>query len=98
MMTAGFLAGHPDPRWRREGQHSCSRGDYEIALDQFLRATCYVDKLAHAMLAEMYWKGIGVARDRSRGYAWMDIAAERRFPNFLILRERYWNDLDAGER
>src|SRR5690606_19873399 len=47
---------------------------------------------------EMYWKGIGVARDRSRGYAWMDIAAERRFPNFLILRERYWNDLDAGER
>lgn len=31
-MTAGFLAGHPDIRWRRERQ-----------------------------LAEMYWKGIGVA-------------------------------------
>src|SRR5690606_26242536 len=98
MMTAGFLAGHPDVRWRREGQHSYSRGEYDIALDQFLRAARYGDKPAQAMLAEMYWKGIGVARDRPRGYAWMDIAAERRFPNFVILRERYWNNLDARER
>src|SRR3546814_12623296 len=50
------------------------------------------------MLAEMYWKGTGVAQDRPRGYAWMDIAAERRFPNFVILRERYWNSLKARER
>lgn len=98
MLTAGFLAGHPDVRWRREGQHSYSRGEYDIALDQFLRAARYGDKPAQAMLAEMYWKGIGVARDRPRGYAWMDIAAERRFPNFLILRERYWNNLGARER
>src|SRR3546814_8656986 len=28
----------------------------------------------------------------------MDIAAERRFPNFVILRERYWSSLDARER
>ena len=98
MLTAGFLAGHPDVRWRREGLHSYSRHEYDIALDQFLRAARYGDKPAQAMLAEMYWKGIGVARDRPRGYAWMDIAAERRFPNFLILRERYWNRLDARER
>lgn len=98
MMTAGFLAGHPDVRWRREGQHSYSRGEYDIAIDQFLRAARYGDKPAQAMLAEMYWKGIGVTRDRPRGYAWMDIAAERRFPNFLILRERYWSSLDARER
>src|SRR3546814_7752095 len=67
-------------------------------LDQFLRAARYGDKPAQAMLAEMYWKGTGVAQDRPRGYAWMDIAAERRFPNFVILRERYWSSLDARER
>src|SRR3546814_19293057 len=50
------------------------------------------------MLAEMYWKGTGVAQDRPRGYAWMDFAAQRRFPNFVILRERYWSSLDAPER
>src|SRR3546814_13299050 len=98
MMTAGFLTGHPDVRWRREALHSYSRHEYDIALDQFLRAARYGDKPAQAMLAEMYWKGTGVAQDRPRGYAWMDIAAERRFPNFVILRERYWNSLNARER
>src|SRR3546814_44567 len=94
----GFLTGHPDVRWRREALHSYSRHEYDIALDQFLRAARYGDKPAQAMLAEMYWKGTGVAQDRPRGYAWMDIAAERRFPNFVILRERYWSSLDARER
>ncbi|MDN5780603.1 MAG: hypothetical protein L0H23_01045 [Luteimonas sp.] len=98
MMTAGFLAGHPDVRWRREGLHSYSRKEYDIALDQFLRAARYGDKPAQAMLAEMYWKGIGVAQDKPRGYAWMDLAAERRFPNFVILRERYWGQLGAAAR
>src|SRR3546814_717452 len=98
MMTAGFLTGHPDVRWRREALHSYSRHEYDIALDQFLRAARYGDKPAQAMLAEMYWKGTGVAQDRPRGYAWMDIAAERRFPNFVILRERYCSSLDARER
>src|SRR3546814_3259451 len=98
MGTAGFRTGHPDVRWRREALHSYSRQEYDIALDQFLRAARYGDKPAQAMLAEMYWKATGVAQDRPRGYAWMDIAAERRFPNFVILRERYWSSLDARER
>jgi len=98
MMTAGFLSGHPDVRWRREALHSYSRKEYDIALDQFLRAARYGDKPAQAMLAEMYWKGVGVAQDRPRGYAWMDLAAERGFPNFVILRERYWSELHERER
>lgn len=98
MFTEGYLNAHPDLRWRREGQYSYNRKQYDIAITQFLRAARYGDKPAQAMLAEMYWKGIGVPRDRPRGYAWMDIAAERRYPNFLILRERYWRGLDANER
>lgn len=98
MFTEGYLNAHPDLRWRREGQYSYNQKQYDIAIRQFLRAARYGDKPAQAMLAEMYWKGIGVARDRPRGYAWMDIAAERRYPNFLILRERYWRGLDAEGR
>lgn len=98
MFTEGYLNAHPDLRWRREGQYSYNQKQYDIAIKQFLRAARYGDKPAQAMLAEMYWKGIGVPRDRPRGYAWMDIAAERRYPNFLILRERYWRDLGASER
>src|SRR5690606_40050262 len=46
----------------------------------------------------IYWKGLGVPVDRPIGYAWMDLAAERMYPNFTILRERYWGDLSPAER
>src|SRR3546814_14922620 len=85
-------------RWRREGLYSYNREEYDIAMDQFLRAARYADKPSQAMIAEMYWKGIGVPRDRELGYAWMDLAAERMYPNFVILRERYWKRLDAQPR
>jgi uncharacterized protein len=50
------------------------------------------------MIAEMYWKGIGVPQDRELGYAWMDLAAERFYSNFVILREQYWGTLDETQR
>src|SRR3546814_3009538 len=50
------------------------------------------------MIAEMHWRGLGVPQDRELGYAWMDLAAERMYPNFVIKRERYWQLLDADQR
>ena len=50
------------------------------------------------MVAEMYWNGQGVPQDKALAYAWMDLAAERGYIGFLGLRERYWNELDSGER
>ena len=98
ILTEGFLSSHPDIRWRREGLYSYNRKEYDIAVAQFLRAARHADKPSQAMLAEMYWEGIGVPRDRELGYAWMDLAAERMYPNFVILRERYWQKLGARQR
>lgn len=98
MFTESFLAAHPDLRWRREGLHSFSNRQYTVAMDQFKRSARYADKSSQAMIAEMYWEGLGVEQDRPLAYAWMDIAAERMYPNFLILRERYWHRLDERER
>jgi hypothetical protein len=98
LMTEGFLAAHPDLRWRREGQHAYANGNYGEAMRYFLRAARYADKPAQAMIAEMYWKGTGVAQDRELGYVWMDLAAERFYSNFVILRAQYWGKLDAGEQ
>jgi hypothetical protein len=39
-----------------------------------------------------------VPQDRELGYAWMDLAAERFYSNFVILREQYWGTLDAAQR
>lgn len=98
LMTEGFLAGHPDIRWRREGLLAYGKGKHEEALNYFLRAARHADKPAQAIIAEMYWNGTGVEQDRALAYAWMDLAAEREYPNFLILRENYWGQLDAAAR
>lgn len=98
LMTEGFLSAHPDLRWRREGLHAYANKRYDQAMQYFLRAARYADKPAQAMIAEMHWKGIGVPQDRELGYAWMDLAAERFYSNFLIMREQYWETLDATQR
>src|SRR3546814_4578884 len=98
MLTSGFLTAHPDIRWRREASYSYNRKEYDLAMDQFLRAARYADKPSQAMIAEMHWRGIGVPQDRELGYAWMDLAAERMYPNFVIKRESYWQLLDADPR
>ena len=97
-MTEGFLAGHPDIRWRREALHDYANQRHTEAAKHFLRAARYGDKASQAMLAEMHWEGIGMPQDRALGYVWMDLAAERNYPNFLILRERYWHQLDETGR
>lgn len=98
LMTEGFLSGHPDIRWRREGLHAYGEGKYQQARGYFLRAAKHADKPAQAIIAEMYWNGTGVVQDRALGYAWMDLAAERQYPNFLILRENYWHQIDEPTR
>ncbi|KAF1710221.1 Sel1 repeat protein HcpA [Pseudoxanthomonas sacheonensis] len=98
LMTEGFLSAHPDLRWRREGLHAYANKRYDQAMQHFLRAARYADKPAQAMIAEMYWKGIGVPRDRALGYAWMDLAAERFYSNFVIKREQYWGAISETEQ
>ena len=97
-MTEGFLAAHPDLRWRLEGLRAHQAGDYALALTRLLRAASFADKPAQAIIAEMHWRGQGVPQDRPLAYAWMDIAAERLYPGFVAYREAYWEALSPSER
>lgn len=98
MVTAGFLSGHPDLRYRLLGLEDFKRGRHADALRFFRRASFYSDKPSQGMVAEMYWTGQGVERDPVAAYIWMDLAAERGYEGFLILRERYWQGLDEAQR
>jgi uncharacterized protein len=98
VMTAGFLAHHPDLKHRMLGIEALDAGTFERALGEFKRSARYADKASQAMVAEMLWEGMGVPADRPAAYAWMDLAAERSYPSFLALRERYWASMDAGEQ
>lgn len=98
MSTSGFLSGHPDLRHRMAGMEAYREGKLEDAFMRFKRAARYADKPSQAMVAEMLWEGRGVAQDKALGYAWMDLAAERRYPMMLAKRERYWKELDEAGR
>ncbi|QDA58319.1 tetratricopeptide repeat protein [Thermomonas aquatica] len=98
MIRAGFLGSHPDLRYRLLGLEQRRQGKHADAFRFFQRAAYYGDKPSQGMLAEMLWNGTGTAADRPQAYAWMDLAAERGYEGFLVLRERYWNALGEVER
>ncbi|MBO9661557.1 hypothetical protein [Dokdonella sp.] len=93
-----FIRAHPDLRFRRSGMEAYERKRFKEAFGYFQDAAHYADKTSQAMVAEMLWNGVGVAQDRSLAYAWMDMAAERNYPSLIVLRERYWSQLDATEQ
>lgn len=98
VLTEGFLAAHPDLRWRKQGMLAYEKQDYPRALEHFKRAAHYADKPSQAMVAEMYWQGIGAPGDRVLGYIWSDLAGERLYPDFIAIREHRWSQLDESER
>jgi hypothetical protein len=98
MSSQGFLDAHPDLKWRQTGLKAWEAGDYAEAITHFKRAARFADKPSQGMIAEMLWRGEGVAQDRPAAYAWMDLAAERHFRTMLVQRELYWNALSETER
>lgn len=88
--------GHPDLLFRSYGVDAFRRKEYEYALKVFKRAAWYADKPSQGMIAEMYATGRGVAPDMALAYAWMDLAAERGYRDFVLHRERYWERMDEA--
>ncbi|QWP77143.1 sel1 repeat family protein [Lysobacter sp. K5869] len=98
LLEGGYLALHPDVEYRQLGIQAYRRGQLDTALQRFRRAGYYGDKPSQAFAAEMYWKGEGAPADRATAYIWMDLAAERGYPDLVALRERYWAAMTPDER
>ncbi len=99
IMSEAFMGSHPDMNFRNEGLKSFNDGLFRAAIGQFQRAARHADKASQAMLAEIYWSGNkDIEQDRALAYVWMDLAAERRYPNFIAKRESYWNAMSEAER
>lgn len=98
IVSESFLSHHPDIRWRNKGIELYDRGEYEAAINALLRSARFADKESQALLAEMYWEGLGAPANRPLAYAWMDLAAERGYAQLLAVRERYWSTLSEAER
>ena len=93
-----MLRGHPDLEYRKYGMDAYTRKNYDYAMTLFRRAAHFGDKPSQGMIAEMYAQGEGVERDMALAYAWMDLASERGYKDFVIRRERYWARMDEATR
>ena len=91
---------HPDLDGEFSGIHAYAHGDFAAALKYFERGAYYADKLSQLSLGLMYLNGEGVAKDPATAYAWIDLAAERGYPNYIATREGVKASLtaDAIER
>lgn len=93
-----YLSTHPDQHHRSLGLEALEREQPRAALRHFMRAARHADKASQALIGEMYFHGQGLPQDRARGYAWMDLAAERGYLGFAMLREQYWRQLGEVEQ
>jgi uncharacterized protein len=98
LLTAGFLEHHQDLKYRLHGMDAYKKKNFVDAMQFFRRAGFHADKPSQGMVAEMYWNGLGVERDPALAYAWMDLAAERGYRGFLLLREKYWGEMSEADR
>lgn len=98
IMGSTFFNSHPDLQSRAEGLRAWRERRYVQAMRHFRTAAHHADKLSQAMLAQMHWEGLGTPVDHALGYAWMDLAAERGYHNFVQLRELYWSQLTPEEQ
>ena len=96
--SSSFITEHPDLKFRSRAIAAYRRARYSEAFTNFRYAAKYADKPSQGMLAEMLWKGEGVAVDRVQAYAWIDLAAERAYPSMVLSREKMWSLLSEAER
>jgi hypothetical protein len=97
-MSASSTWGHPDEYGEFTGMQRYAAGDFKAAMKYFLIGARYADKLSQLSIGLMYLNGQGVDRDPVTAFAWVAIAAERKYPQFLATRDAIWAKLDVSQR
>jgi hypothetical protein len=90
--------GHPDLAAEFSGVHHYQAGHYAAAMAEFTKAARYADKLSQLCIGLMYLNGQGVQKDPVAAFAWVAIAAERQYPQFVATRDRIWATLHTSQR
>ena len=89
---------HSNERHRLFAQVAANNRRWTDAEKHFRIASTFADKYSQHRLSVMYWYGLGVPQDRIQAYVWADIAAERGYPQFLVVREWMWKSLTPEQQ
>ena len=86
-MSDASTWGHPDQFGEFAGMRYYAHHQYKDAMKYFDIGAYYADKLSQLSIGLLYLNGEGVAKDPVTAYAWMSIAAERAYPDFVATRD-----------
>lgn len=78
---------HPDLFGEFAGMRHYTHHEYEAALKCFEIGARFADKLSQLSIGLMYMNGEGTPKDLVTAYAWLDLASERGYPDFVATRE-----------
>lgn len=74
--------------------HSAFRaGRYQVALQNYQRAAYWGDKFGHYNVGVMHYHGQGTEQDVPRAWAWLELAAEREYPQMREVADLLWGRL-----
>ena len=88
---------HPDRFGMNAGMRAYAHHRYGDAMKYFEVGAWYADKLSQLSIGLMYKNGEGVAKDPIRAYAWMDLACERGYPQFVATRDEMKETLTSEQ-
>ena len=88
---------HPDQFGEFTGMRFYAHKQYKDAMKYFEIGAYYADKLSQLSIGLMYLNGEGVAKDPVTAYAWLGLAAERDYPDFVATRDRVKASLTAEQ-
>ena len=78
---------HPDLFGEFAGMRHYAHHEYRDALKYFEIGALYADKMSQLCLGLMHMNGEGTPKDPVTAYAWLDLAAERDYPDFVATRD-----------
>jgi hypothetical protein len=79
---------HPDLFGEFAGMRHYEHHQYQDAYKYFEIGAYYADKLSQISIGLMHLNGEGAPKDPVTAYAWIDLAAERDYPDFVATRDR----------
>lgn len=88
---------HPDLFGEYTGMRRYAHHQYQGALKYFEIGAFYADKMSQLSLGLMYMNGEGTPKDPVTAYAWLDLAAERDYPDFIATRDTLKARLTPGQ-
>lgn len=73
-------------------------GDFSNAYQRYQQSARWGNKLSQFNIGTMYYNGIGMARDPARAWAWIELSAEREYPQLVRAASEIWGELDDNAR